>query len=123
MPRQTSRKTEYQAVNYQEIGRQIRRYRRKRKYTQAALAEKIGITDQHLSHIEGGRTKPSFPVVLALSRVLEVDINCLIGRNGYVANSVLKDELAQVLANATPDEIELCLRLCRAVILPEDGKE
>ena len=120
MSRHTSKNTELQEVDYKEIGNQIRRYRKKKKYTQAALAEKIGVTEQHFSHIELSRTKLSFPVLLAVSRALEVDINCLIGRNGYVADQVLKDELAQLLEKATPDEMALCLRLCRAVILPNE---
>lgn len=120
MPRYTNRNAELQAVDYDEIGSQIRRYRKKKKYTQAALSEKIGISEQHLSHIEWGRTKPSFPVLLAASRALEVDINCLIGCNGYMANHVLKDEFAQILEKATSDEMALCLRLCRAVILSKD---
>lgn len=120
MSRHTSKNTELQEVDYKEIGNQIRRYRKRRKYTQAVLAERIGVTEQHLSHIELGRTKPSFPVLLATSRALEVDINCLIGRNGYLANQVLKDEFAQLLEEATPDQMALCLRLCRTVILPNE---
>lgn len=120
MPRPTSRTTELQAVNYKEIGKQIRCNRKKKKYTQSELAEKIGISDQHLSHIELARTKPSFSVLLAISRALEVDINCLIGRNGYMANQVLKGELAQLLEKATSSEVDLCLRLCRTVIFPDE---
>lgn len=120
MSRHTIKSTELQAVDYQEIGKQIRHYRKKKKYTQAALAEQIGITEQHLSHIELGRTKLSFPVLLATSRTLEVDINCLIGRNGYMASQVLTGEIAQVLEKATSDQMALCLRLCRAVIVPKE---
>lgn len=51
-------------VDYSEIGNNIRDYRNKRKMKQLQLAELAGVTDQHISHIECGRTKVSLPTLL-----------------------------------------------------------
>ena len=41
-------------LDYKEIGRNIRRYRKSCKLKQKDLAEKVNLTEQHISHIETG---------------------------------------------------------------------
>lgn len=44
-------------VDYEEIGKNIKLYRIRRELKQAQLAERVGVSSQHISHIECGRTK------------------------------------------------------------------
>ena len=66
-------------LDYQEIGRNIRRYRQKKGLNQKELAELIHLMDQHVSHIENAHTKLSLPTLVAIANVLEIDCNSLLG--------------------------------------------
>lgn len=59
-------------MDYYEIGQRIRQARKKVGLSQEGLAEQIGISTTHMSHIETGNTKLSLPVLVALSRTLHV---------------------------------------------------
>lgn len=41
-------------MNYYEIGQRIRKYRKASELSQEQLAEKVGISVTHMSHIETG---------------------------------------------------------------------
>lgn len=103
-------------VNYHAIGKQIRAFRKQRRITQKSLAEKAGMSIQHLSHIECGSTKLSLPALVSLADVLEVDINIILGRNSTMAQLVLNNELADLLKNAAAEDVELCISVCRALV-------
>ena len=46
-------------MNYYEIGQRIRKIRKAHGLSQEELAEKIGISTTHMSHIETGNIEPS----------------------------------------------------------------
>lgn len=66
-------------LDYKEIGHNIRKYRLARSLKQKDLAEKINMTEQHISHIENASTKLSLPTLVAIANVLSVDCNSLLG--------------------------------------------
>ena len=55
------------------IGQRIRKYRRAHSFSQEELAERVGISTTHMSHIETGNTKLSLAVLVKLALVLEVN--------------------------------------------------
>ena len=70
-------------MNYEEIGKRIRKYRKLKNLSQEQLAEKINISTTHMSHIETGNTKLSLQVLVDLATVLEVNTDDLIIDNNY----------------------------------------
>ncbi|MBQ2464755.1 MAG: helix-turn-helix transcriptional regulator, partial [Treponema sp.] len=46
-------------MDYIKIGQRIRDFRKEKKMSQEQLAEQIGISPTHMSHIETGSTKLS----------------------------------------------------------------
>ena len=48
-------------MNYYEIGQRIRKFRKAYNLSQEQLAEMVGISTTHMSHIETGNTKLSLP--------------------------------------------------------------
>lgn len=50
-------------LDYEEIGRNIRKYRIALKLKQKDLAEKINMMEQHVSHIENATPKLSLPTL------------------------------------------------------------
>lgn len=67
--------TENQLV---EMGRRIAARRKACGMTQLELAEKLDISNNHLSGIETGTSKPSFDVFLQLCELLETTPNHLV---------------------------------------------
>ena len=59
-------------MDYNTIGQRIRKVRKARRLSQEELAEKVGISTTHMSHIETGNTKMSLPILAELAAVLEV---------------------------------------------------
>ena len=51
-------------MDYYKIGQRIRKFRKANNLSQEQLAEKIGISVTHLSHIETGNTKLSLQVLV-----------------------------------------------------------
>lgn len=63
-----------------DIGDRIRRYREYKSLSQEQLAERIGVTKAHVSDMENGRKKPSFPLLKHLVDGLKIDARYLLGQ-------------------------------------------
>jgi len=57
---------------FKKIGRQVRKFRKKRNLSQESLAELIGKSDDTISNIERGVFPPRMETVLDLAEALEV---------------------------------------------------
>lgn len=60
------------------IGSRIRQYRLDAGLTQEYVAEKIGISQKHLSRIESGYHNPHFETIIALAKILDVSVNAFV---------------------------------------------
>lgn len=68
------------------VGHLLRRWRRRRKLSQSAVAADAGVSTRHLSFIETGRTRPSRAMVVRLAQALAVPLaerNALLLAAGY----------------------------------------
>ena len=65
-------------MNYCKIGEKIRKYRKAKGFSQEFLAEKIGISVTHMSHIETGNTKLSLSVLVSSALALDVQTDDLL---------------------------------------------
>ena len=61
-----------------ELGVKIKKLRKEKKLTQGELAEKIGISGNHLSRLERGVFQPSIEVVKRLALVLDTQVDGLL---------------------------------------------
>ena len=68
-------------IDYQEIGNNIKICRIRCNLKQAELAEMVGVTSQHISHVERCQTKPSLTLLVDISTALRVDLYTLLGSN------------------------------------------
>lgn len=68
------------AARYKNIGLKIAYYRKKRGYTQAELAERIGMSVAYLGQIERGNRGNSFSLetLYQIADALKIDVNLLI---------------------------------------------
>lgn len=71
-------------MNYANIGKNIRKERKKQHLTIAQLAEKSDISDNFMGNIERGTDIPSLETVVKIANALLVDMNTLLSDELYV---------------------------------------
>ena len=64
--------------NYAQIGDNIRKMRKKRKYTQEYLAEQVGVNTSHISNIENHHTNVSLPTLVRICNALDTTVDYMI---------------------------------------------
>lgn len=100
-------------MDYYRIGQRVRAFRRAQDLSQEELAEKIGISITHMSHIETGNTKLSLSVFFRLSQALGVGMDDLL-REGSSDRSARLLELEEVLAGCDAEQSRIILEVARA---------
>lgn len=82
----------------------IKMHRKKLNLTQAELAEKVDLSDQHISRIESGCYTPSLKSFFQIVSVLSIDLREF-GFNTDLTNNPTKDSLISRIAQATDAEL------------------
>ena len=100
-------------MDYYKIGQKIRKIRKAHGLSQEELAEKVGISTTHMSHIETGNTKLSLPVFVDIANALEVRTDDLLG-NPSVTTSTCLDEIAAVLERCSAQEAKVIADVVKA---------
>ncbi|MBP3772065.1 MAG: helix-turn-helix transcriptional regulator [Treponema sp.] len=98
-------------MDYEKIGQRIRKYRKSKNFSQEQLAEKIGISPTHMSHIETGSTKLSLPVLVDLSEMLEVKTDNLL----FDEKSVSDFKLQELIAQCNEAQIDIITSIIKSV--------
>ena len=96
------------------IGDRIRYHRKRLNLTQAELAEKVDLSDQHLSKIESGIYVPSLKTFFSLISVLKIDLREF-GFNMENLQNSTKNKLINKIATATDSELIFYENLVDAV--------
>ena len=93
-------------ISYYEIGQRVRKYRKACRLSQEELAEKVGISTTHMSHIETGNTKLSLQVLVDLSAALEISTDTLLSDAPSESKEMINGEIAEILESCTAAEIK-----------------
>lgn len=82
------------------IGKNIRKYRLKKKLRQEDLAEKTGLTTNYIGMVERGEKIPSLETFIKILNALEVSSDMILAdvlETGYIVkNSILNEKLAKL---------------------------
>ncbi|WP_369691840.1 helix-turn-helix domain-containing protein [Bacillus cereus] len=105
-------------------GNRVKTLRMEKKLTQQELADKIGVSKSALSQIENNKTTPSRETVSALSRILEVTTDYLLGLSEYreldkeEASEVRKemDELTNKLEKLSEERQKFLIDMMKAIV-------
>ena len=106
-------------MDYYKIGQQIRKYRKAHGLSQEALAEQIGISVTHMSHIETGNTKLSLPVFVDLARALDVPADDLLEETPSRRSTAL-NELEQLLDSCNAQQLRIIADVAKATKISLD---
>lgn len=102
-------------MDYYAIGQRIRKFRKACGLSQEELAEKVGISTTHMSHIETGNTKLSLQVLVDIASTLSVQTDELLYELPTQNTHALKQELADLLMTCSPREINILLDVLKSV--------
>ena len=100
---------EYEKV----LGAHIKDIRKRRNMTQEILAELVGVTSQHISNIETGKTKVSLSTFIKIVNELNIPpemvlAECMkIETPVYRYLSVLKNEIMDIIQDCSQKELKI----------------
>lgn len=99
-----------------ELGAKIKMLRKGEKLTQGELAEKVGISGNHLSRLERGVFQSTVEVVKRLAQVLDVYVDGLISREDEASPAVsIKNkelnESARLIDQLEPEDQQVIMRV------------
>ena len=100
-------------VDLEIIGSRIKAARRKRKLSQAELAEQLNISSVHMSKIELGKTNFGVDILMKITEVLQVSADELLRTDVPAANAVYSEEIIGILEGSTQAEKEAMLNTLR----------
>ncbi len=99
------------------IGKRFREIRQKHNYTQAKLAEMLGIDDKHLSRIELGKNMPNSALIEKFMTLFDLDIRELFECSHLDTPENTKKRLIQSLENMDPEQLSLTYKYVRTFVL------
>ncbi len=102
-------------MNYYKIGQRIRKFRKAYNLSQEQLAEKVGISPTHMSHIETGNTKLSLPVFVEIAKILCVQTDELLYDAPQNDKTVIKKELIEIFNGCSLQDLYILEDVVKAV--------
>ncbi len=101
-------------MDYYEIGQRIRKFRKAHRLSQEELADRVGISTTHMSHIETGNTKLSLPVLVDLASALEVDTDDLLFDGARDARKTVMAELVDTFEGCSVQQVKVLKDIVKA---------
>lgn len=89
-----------------DFGNTLKSLRLQNDYTQARLAQKLGLTKSVISAYETGLRMPSYDILIAIAKIFKVTTDYLLG---------LENKKEIDLSGLSEDEIDALLKLIKAM--------
>lgn len=101
-------------VDYYAIGQRIRKFRKAKRLSQEELAELVGISTTHMSHIETGNTKLSLNVLVDIAAALNVLADDLLSETGPTQTNSAYQTIYDTLTTCTPQQVKIMSEIITA---------
>jgi len=96
-------------LDYKLIGKNIRDMRKKVNLTQEVLAERAGLSVNHISHIEIGASQVSLPALVNICEALKTTTDRILYDNLSQPTEYLRADITECFANASPHETRVMI--------------
>lgn len=106
-------------MDYYKIGQKIRQYRKALGLSQEQVAEQIGISLTHMSHIETGNTKLSLQVLVDIAKTLNVQTDDLLF-DFKSTKTIAIQEIAETLETCDVQQARIISDLVKATKIALD---
>ena len=107
-------------LDYYVIGQKIRKIRKAQNISQEQLAEKIGISTTHMSHIETGNTKLSLAVFVDIATALNVSTDDLLFPASANQKNAAFEEIQEVFNSCSPQEAKIIVEIIKSAKIAMD---
>lgn len=104
-------------MDQEKIGKFIAECRKENGYTQASLAEKLGITDRAISKWENGRSMPDASIMLELCELLKINVNELLTGEHIIMDNNYKEVAEKNLVEMKTQEEKANEKVISVVIV------
>lgn len=98
------------------IGKRIKIARIKKNLTQETVADRIGVTPQHVSNIETGNTSVSLTTLVAIANTLTVSVDELLYDTVLISKPVFEKEAKEILEDCNEYEIRVLVDVLQATV-------
>ncbi len=102
-------------LNYFEIVQRIRHSRKAQGLSQEQLAERVGISLPHMSHIETANTKLSLQVLVDIAAALGVSTDELLTDAPERRRTEAHGEIGQLLDSCSPGQAKAMAKMLRGI--------
>lgn len=102
-------------MDYRLLGQRIRAARLAAKLSQERLAEMVGLTSQHISHVEVASTKISLPALVKVSNALHTSVDKLLADNVLDSKPHIVEDFQLLLDDCNGDEAYIILQAAHAI--------
>ncbi len=114
-------------ISKEGIGLRIAKIRRSHHLTQEALAERLGVSAKHISHVERGCASLSIKGMMELCDFFDCSLDYLVfGKNSDKTLDLLPKPILDILYSGQEDEISRLkryLEIYAELSVPSNGKE
>jgi len=93
-------------IDYKIIGKRIQKARKSLGLTQEAFSEKIGVSTNYLSKVEGGHEKPNLELLGKISAAADVSLAELL-TDVVEERQYLQKDITGILDSCSPEKIRL----------------
>lgn len=102
-------------MDYHRMGKRIYELRKRRGYTQEALAEAADLSASYLSHIERATKKASLGALVRLAAVLETSVDWLLNGTETSGQNAFLPETQELLEDCAAQERRILFETAKAV--------
>ena len=101
-------------LDFKAIGKRIKIARINKNMTQEAVADKIGVTPQHVSNIETGNSSLSLTALVAIANLLKVSADELLCDTVLMTKPVFEKEAKELFNDCNEYEIRVLVDVLKA---------
>lgn len=101
-------------LDFKAIGKRIKIARINQNMTQETVADKIGVTPQHVSNIETGNSSVSLTTLVAIANLLKVSSDELLCDTILIAKPVFEKEAKELFSDCNEYEIRILVDVMKA---------
>lgn len=103
-------------LDYRAIGLRVREKRQNKKISQSDLANRIGVSNPHISNIERGKTKVSLQTLVDIANALETTLDELVCDNVSEAKGIIVKDLSEEIETCTAEEVRIVFNVVKTLI-------
>lgn len=101
-------------LDFKAIGKRIKIARIRTNLTQETVADKIGVTPQHVSNIETGNSSVSLTTLVAIANLLNVSVDELLCDTVLKSKPVFVKEADEIFSDCNEYEVRVLVDVLKA---------